>query len=98
MLPALAGYIAAINKLAQIFTELARDTNAIGDKLDRIKEKLDDDKEKKARDFYKKMYTLSQELDKCLIGTVHIFNIAATDFAAISQYSKIDKEFTATLM
>ena len=84
MLPALAGYINAITELAKIFTELARDTDTIGDKLDRIKEKLDDDDERKARKLYQKMYTLSKELDNCLIGTVHIFNIAATEFEAIS--------------
>jgi hypothetical protein len=85
MLPALASYISAIHKLAAIFTELSQDTNTIGDKLDNIKEKLDDNEENRARRLYKKMYGLSQKLNSCLIGTVHIFNIAATEFAALSQ-------------
>jgi len=40
----------------------------------------------------------SKKLDGCLIGTVHIFNVAATDFAAINQFEKLEAEFTATLM
>jgi len=38
MIPALARYIGAIQMLAKIFTELARDTSNIGDRMDSIKQ------------------------------------------------------------
>ena len=84
MVPALISYIDAIQKLASIFTELARNTTDIEDRLDKIKEFKESDEAKRAKKLYLKMKKVSKELDNQLIGTVHIFNIAATDFEAIN--------------
>jgi len=63
MVPALTRYISAIEMLGNIFTELARDTDNIGRKLDKIKENDKSEDSKKAKSLFDKMKKVSKGLD-----------------------------------